>query len=349
MRRQLSSFTELLETSVSPSPQPPPARGGGNHTGHPALKRSVPSPLAGEGQGEGCQAFTQFSIMNAFLFILVSSLLGGCVGARTFHEVARAGDTVTVAAGWKHYFTRENITVTITPSSGSSIVLPPNDPAIRAVVNLYPDPVSSVLVSQETDQDLTPYARTYADLVSSIFTAGDKDWWQTSVFVDLPSSLPVGDATIAITTPQGESTTSVVEIVSGAGRPNTFQTTLGPISATQLLTMQRVQHFTVNFSGSVVPYAAQLDFTHNPDRDHGGTGRAHVINPRGDIKNVSWRDDGASLRVIITPAKNAAPTNIKDFKFYVAGGITGLQVVNVKSFDINGNVMSGVTAAIGSD
>lgn len=164
---------------------------------------------------------------NAFLFILITGFLGGCVGTRTFHEIARAGDTVAVAAGWKHNFTRDNITVTITPSSGAPIVLPPRDPAIRAVVNLYPDPVSSILVSQETGQDITPYAQTYADMVSGNFTQGDKDWWQTSVFVDLPLSLPVGNTAIAVSTPQGETASSVVEIVSGTGRPNTFQTEIG--------------------------------------------------------------------------------------------------------------------------
>lgn len=281
-----------------------------------------------------------------FLFILVLGHLGGCVGARTFHEVARAGDTVTVAAGWKHYFTRENITVTITPASGAPIVLPPNDPSIRAVVNLYPDPVSSLLVSQETGQDLTPYARTYADLVSSLFTEGDKDWWQTSVFVDLPSSLPVGNAAIGITAPQGESTTSVVEIVSGTGSPNTFQTTLGAINANQLLSMQRVAHYSVNIAGSTIPFAVQIDLTHDPDVDNGGAGRAYVVNPRGDIKNIAWKDDGRNLRVILTPAKRTALGNMKDFKLYVAGGVTDLQVVNVKAFDVDGNAVSGITANI---
>lgn len=285
-------------------------------------------------------------LMVIFVLTSTSAVLSGCVGARTFHEIARAGDTVVVAAGWKHNFMRDNITVTITPSSGAPIVLPPNDPAIRAVVNLYPDPVSSILVSQETGQDITPYARTYADMVSGIFTQGDKDWWQTSVFVDLPLNLPVGNAAIAVTTPQGETASSVVEIVSGTGRPNTFQTAYGPLNDNQLLSMQRAGHYTVNISGSTIPFAVQLDLAHAPDADHGGAGRAHVINPRGDLKNVSWRDDGSNLRVILMPAKGVALGNMKDFKFYVAGGVTGLSIISVKAVDINGNPVVGVTGSI---
>lgn len=288
-------------------------------------------------------------LTNAFLFILVGSFLGGCVGARTFHDVARAGDTVAVAAGWKHYFTRNNILVTITPSSGTPIVLPPNDPAIRAVVNLYPDPVSSILVSQETGQDITPYAQTYAALVSSNLTQGDKDWWQTSVFVDLPSNLPVGNAVISIATPEGESASSVVEIVAGTGDRNTFESTFGPLNGNQLLSLQRAGHYTVNISGGTVPFAVQLDLVHAPDVDYGGAGRVHVINPRGDVKNLSWRDDGSNLRVLLMPAKRAVLGSMKDFKFYVAGGIAGLQVVNVKPFDVNGNLLSGITAAISTE
>jgi len=110
--------------------------------------------------------------------------------------------------------------------------------------------------------------------------------------------------------------------------------------------MQRAGHYTVNISGSTVPYAVQLDLVHAPDVDHGGAGKAHVINPRGDIKNVSWRDDGSNLRVMLMPAKGVALGNMKDFKFYVAGGVTGLNIISVKAVDTNGNPVAGVTGSI---
>ena len=284
--------------------------------------------------------------LNFIFVVLLLPALGGCVGVQTFHETARAGDTVALAVGWKHYFARDNITVTITPSSGSTTVYLPNDPAVRAVINLYPDPLSSLVVSAETKQDLTPSAQTYASLVSSIFTKGDKDWWETTVFVDLPDSLPGGSTIVNITNPQGESVSSEVVILDGIGYPTTFETTFGPTNSYQLASMERVGHYVVQFSGSTIPYAIQLDMTHNPDVDHGGAGRAYAVNPRGDIKNVAWRDDGSNMRVILNPAKGLVLNKIIDFKFYVTGGITGLQLIKLKAVDINGNAVAGVTASI---
>jgi hypothetical protein len=288
--------------------------------------------------------------LNCFPILLLLALMTGCVGARTFHEVARAGDTVAVAAGRMKSFTKENITVTVWPSNwdsgGTAVVYPPNDPAVRAVVNLYPDPVSSLLVSMETNQDLTPEARQYGGVVRSQTLNAEKDWWTTSIFVDLPASLPVGTTPIEISSTSGEYAYSEVEIVSGVGTPNTFLSTWGELNTNQLASMGRVPHFTVGFNGSTVPFAIQVYLSHAPDADHGGSGRAYVINPRGDLKNVTWSDTGTNMRVIISPAKAQALSNIHDYKFYVAGGVTNLNVLNIKAVDINGNAVTGVTAVV---
>lgn len=278
--------------------------------------------------------------------VLTVLALGGCVGVRTFHEYARAGDTVALAAGWMQHFSRDNITVTITPSVGTPVVYGPNNPAVRAVVNLYPDPVSSIVVSTETGQDLTPYAQTYGSLIPSTYSNGEKDWWQTTVFIDLPQTLPTGTATIAITSPLGESASSTVDIVPGTGSPNSFLTAVGPLNQDQMTALERVAHYTISFTGSTVPYAIQVDFAHGPDVDHGGAGRAYVINPRGDLENVTWSDTGTSLRAIVMPAAGQALNSIAYYKFYVAGGVTSLSVTSIKAVDINGNTVGGVVAAI---
>jgi hypothetical protein len=281
------------------------------------------------------------------LFLLPVLTQFGCVGAKTFHEMARPGDTVVVAGGWKQHFTRDEITVTISPASGSPIVYPPNHPNIRATINLYPDPVSSLLVSPQVGYDMTPYARTYADAVSDLFTQGDNDWWESSVFVNLPASMSLGMANISITNAQGESMSSEVEIVTGDGTPNSFATsTGGHINENQLASLGRVSHYVVMFTGSTVPYSIQLDLVHSPDMDQGGTGRAHVVNPRGDIKNAAWRDDGTNLRLILSPAKPQTLTQLSDFKIYVTGGITGLQLQSIKAVDIDGNPVAGISANI---
>lgn len=285
-------------------------------------------------------------VTNFLISMLSILVLQGCVGTRTFHELARAGDTVAVATGWKQTFLKDNITVTITPSTGTPVVYAPNDPAIRAVVNLYPDPVSSIIVSTETGQDLTQSAQTYGSYVYSNITAGDSDWWQTTVFIDLPSTLPVGTTSINISNPYEGSVNSTLQIVDGVGKPNTFSTTAGPLGANGLASLGRVSHYTIDFASGVIPFAIQVDFTHDPDVDHGGAGRAYVVNPRGDIKNVTWSDNGSSLRVIITPAKTQAFSSMLDYKFYVAGGITNLTVLSIKAVDSNGNSVSGVTVSV---
>jgi len=281
-----------------------------------------------------------------FLIIFLANVLNGCIGTKTFNESARAGDTVALAAGWRHHYGRDNITVTITPSSGVPIVYMPNDPAVRAVVNMYPDPLSSLIVSPLVEMDMTSGAQTYADLVSSIYTDYDQDWWQTAVFVDLPSALPQGTARIDITNPQGESTYSDVNIVPGTGQPSTFSYIQSKLNANQLLSMQRIGNYVIQFSGSTIPYALQLNLTHAPDINNGGAGKAHVVNTRGDLKNAAWSDNGTNLSIILNPAKSQALTRFSDFKVYVTGGITGLQLLNLKAVDINGNPVTGVTANI---
>jgi hypothetical protein len=244
-------------------------------------------------------------------------------------------------------FSRDKITVTITPSSGSPIVYAPNNPAVRAVINLYPDPVSSLLVSMETGQDLTPAATTYGSLMFNYIPQREKDWWQTSVFIDLPANLPVGTAWIEISDTSGGYAYSELEIVAGVGSPNPFYAAInGPLNLNQLASLERVPHFTVDFNGSVIPFAIQVELSHDPDVDHGGSGRAHVINARGDLKNVTWSDTGTGMRVVILPAKAQALSNIHDYKFYVAGGVTNLTVLNIKAVDINGNPVSDVTATV---
>ncbi len=280
----------------------------------------------------------------ALAFLLLA--LSGCSGVQTYPAMARAGDTVAVAAGRRLDFGRDKITVTITASTGATIVYPPGDPAVRAVVNLYPDPLSSILVSPEVGEDLTPYARTYADLVDFNFTQGDRDWWQTAVFVDLPDTLPVGVATIDISSTSGETASAQFTVVSGIGQPEDFEAELnGPLNPAQLASLERVASYEVSFTGSTVPHAIQVDMIHDPDAANGGTGKAWVVNPRGDLKNLLWNDDGTSLRVLATPAGNRAPASLKEFRFYVTG-ISGLLVQGVKAVDAAGNPVAGISAQL---
>ena len=102
-----------------------------------------------------------------------------------------------------------------------------------------------------------------------------------------------------------------------------------------------------------MPAALQVDLIHSPSSSVGGTGTPFVVNPRGEMKNISWTDDGTHLRVILLTSgdgttKDPSLTSYqwKYFKFYVTGGITNLLVASVAAYDSAGNPISGVMANV---
>jgi len=286
----------------------------------------------------------------------------GCTSVNTFGTAARSGDTVTVGLGWQQELTRQNIQVSITDSSGAMFMYLPGDPAIRTVFNSCPDPLSRLIVGAETGQDTLEgsLAGTATLLINASVTAGDKDYMQTFMMIDLPVGMATGPATITVADSAGNPIPGSavfnsqidpfnVEVLAGVGSPSSFSTQENINVDGYLHTMERSAHFTLTLQGPTVPYGVQLDLSHDPDVDNGGSGRAYVVNPRGDLKSVNWTDDGTNLRVILLPARNQTMSDMKQFKFYVAGGIINLQPVlpvAVTAYDINGNPVPGVTVTI---
>lgn len=282
-------------------------------------------------------------------FILLLGLLAGCAGTVPFPGSARAGDTIMLYAGWKQKFNRESLTTTVTGADSSVVTYAPGNPAVRAVINLYPDPLSYLVVGTRTGSN-ERYGATYGSVINGSFTGDDPDWWQTAIYLDLPASLPVGTAEVVFQSSNGESYGPIgVEIIPGQGSPSTFNAEiLGPMTPVQMQSMERRPAATVQLSGgSTLPAAIQIDLTHNPDDTVGGTGKTFVVNPRGEVKNLTWSDNGTALRVMLLTAKgNTTPNDWKQYKFYVTGGVTGVQVQNVKAYDSAGNPISGVTATV---
>jgi len=278
--------------------------------------------------------------------LVISALLSACSGDKTFNDYARAGDTVAVAAGWKQNFNKENITVRITPSVGVDIIILPGDHAIRAALNFYPDPLSSAIVSRETGIEQSIFALTYEGVITANFTKNDKDWYTKTVFVDLPLSLPLGVTQIEISNPEGASVISTVEIIEGTGTPSTFTAQSNTkLTPAMFDSMSRVEHYTIDFSGTVLPFAIEITLVHDPDETSGGAGKAYAVNPIGYKKNMLWNDDGSTMKVILTPTNSARPMdNINDFKFYVAGNLQNMAVSTVNGYDVNGNLIAGVSA-----
>lgn len=287
--------------------------------------------------------------MKFKLFTLLACLtLAACGGLRTFHEYARAGDTVAVPVGMQPGFSKDNITVTITPSSGADIVLNATDPAIRAILNLYPDPVSNMIISREIDENTSPGARDYAFTLGSSSNF-DKDWYQTTVFIDLPPTLPEGLTQIEINNSLGASHTITLDVIPGTGSANNFNSDFNGgfvLLDAMLDSLSRASHTTVTLESGIIPHAIELMFTHDPDKTVDGAGKAFVVNPLGYRKNLTWSDDGINLKIIMTQSVNGIIDTMNDYKFYISGNAGNLQLVSINGYDSNGNEIAGITPTL---
>lgn len=276
--------------------------------------------------------------------------LGGCTGTQTFGTVARAGDTVALPIGLKKNLKRQNLTVTITPATGNPVIYAPNDSKIRGVVNLYPDPVSKTVVGTATKQDFDVNANATTGALIKAYVTQDNDWWQTTMLLDLPLTISTGKATISIADSGGTVIKPIsVEILAGIGATNNFDvyTTWGGtypvLNAFPMLirSMERADNYTIAFVGPTIPHALQVEFTHTT-----GAGVPWISNPRGDIKNVTWTDNGTTLKVMVAPTAGVTLQTVSDLKFYITGGVTGLAQTSLKAYDITGSPITGVTATV---
>jgi hypothetical protein len=277
------------------------------------------------------------------MLVLFSVVLGlnGCAGNKAFTTAARAGDTVALAVGWNQNITRANLSATITPAVGSPVVYNPGDPNIRAVFNMYPDPVSRLVVGTETNQGLGYNANVHGASLNSLVTGEDKDWSQSMVLLNLPAGLATGTATIALSANATPVSTHQVQILSGVGSANLFEGPTGNLTAEQLATLERAGGSVVTFSGPTVPHSIYLELIRTPT-----VGVPWVANPRGDLKNIAWTDTGSMIKVIITPIGGQSLSQMMHFKFFVSGGVAGLGTGTLKAYDVNGNPVSGVAASV---
>ncbi|MCW8830694.1 MAG: hypothetical protein OQK32_04140, partial [Gammaproteobacteria bacterium] len=206
------------------------------------------------------------------LVLLLLFVITGCAGLQPFNYAARAGDTIAIAAGWKHQFSRDQLTVTFQPPVGDDIVYSPGHDSVRASINFYADPTSYMAVGSELydsgdviDDPKYYYGATYGSTMTAAFTDLDPDWWQTTVVVDLPSSLPVGNTNVLLTSSGslGEGLQVPVQIIEGDGSPHTLPVEMmGAITDYQLRIMERAPNYEVQFTGATVPHAIQVDLTH---------------------------------------------------------------------------------------
>jgi hypothetical protein len=286
--------------------------------------------------------------MNRYVktsLVLILLAIAGCTATTPLPTAARPGDTVVLPIGWNKEITRQNVTITITPASGTAIVYGPNDPNIRTIVNMYPDPASRLVVGTETQQSLGVDADIYGGLINDTVTNQDRDWWQTLVYFDLPVTIDTGTASIDITGPNGSvlSSPATIEILPGVGSPYDAGDTVFSAQEKQSLlsALERSDHYTVTFTAGTVPHSIQVEFSHTA-----GIGKAWVVNPRGDLKNVVWSDNDANLKILLVPTHGETLAHLSHFKFYIAGGIADLRLNQVKAYDVNGTPITDINAEV---
>lgn len=283
--------------------------------------------------------------MTKSLFLFLAAIaLGGCTATNTFSTAARAGDTVALAVGWNVPVNMNNITAQFTDASGAPFSYALGDPGFRAVAQLYPDPVSQVVVGTMTNQNPNGEMQAAVGYFLNQITQNDPDWNQTVVYLDLPQGMAPGTAQITLAGPNGNLTAYPlkVNVLPGTGVSNQFGTRPYGAAGGYLYDAERRNYYTVTFTGPTIPDSIQIDMTRTA-----GMGVPWVTQTRGDLKNLSWRDDGSTNMRVMLSTNHGVPLNdIKGFKFYVAGGVTGLAITNVVAYDTTGTPISGISANV---
>ena len=151
-------------------------------------------------------------LIGAGVVLSIMAFATGCVSVQPLSNIARAGDTVTLAVGSPQDMTASNTSAVFVPDAGGSAT----PVSIRSIFKVYPDKTSDVWLNDQ----LLPF----------IHQSTGHAPWQTIIVVDLPASLPVGPGNIEITTtasfPELQSDINEVpvalEIIPGNGQPHQF-------------------------------------------------------------------------------------------------------------------------------
>lgn len=311
--------------------------------------------------------------------LLIGALLSsGCSMKQTFGTAARAGDDVVIPLGWLPDVERTDISVTIQPCTGiwpdgidpatglcvqnNGSPINVNQGRLKALARLHPDPVSSLIVDRETNAG-TFSASVFTSYAEANFTDKDKELYETMLMMKLPLDTVLSPGLVSIQFVEAGGTVLkpvALEVLPGTNTSNgntlPYWDESGlPLSYNNLAFLERSPNQLVTFSGTEVPYGVEVTLIHDLDVGHGGPAPVpYVVSPRGDLLSVVWADDGVNMKVTMMPSwskdvppqSNESLGNMKHFKFYVAGGVTGLSVVDVKGYDINGVPVPNLTAIL---
>lgn len=291
------------------------------------------------------------------IFAAVFFLMQGCVAVQTFPTAARAGDTLTLAVGSPDGMTKTNTSVQFV--SGSYTTTLP----IRAIIRLKPDNTS--------------YVGAFDAFTSTIQWQSSHAPWLSVLVIDLPVGLPVGVATLNVTTAgqyfsgaNVNTTPIAVEIISGTGTPNPFSYSpfgfgaqpgdLSDLEALPQVVIRPKQN--TSLSVTVTPVAAiELKVNVPTTNLSGGSIPAtdlkiiadDLLYPSSNQVQMNWSRQGDEYTVNFVSPSGTLYYFQTRFSIVLSGNSNyqfattpGPSVISVKYFDVNGNAVTTAQPAV---
>lgn len=292
----------------------------------------------------GCAGWSRYTL----LFIIISLFyLQGCAGVNTFPTIARAGDTVSIMVGGSEKARKATSNVTLTDANSVVWDLQALG-LVRSVFNLRADGKS--------------YGMHYSSYLN-IFAPWSKDHesMQTVLVVDLPDSLPVGDATISFNLNTDDDSSGIdgantinLEVISGAGSSDEFlwgEFNVGIVSA-DLEKLEPAPHAKISFGtgGDLIGAASLIvDFDEtvvNPDD-------INVYVPESTVRGsytetgafgktqrmVYWHHDGQKMFIDIVAPQEIEIRYLKLYLVHPKGlsGLVNFSLSSATTYDVNGS------------
>jgi len=284
------------------------------------------------------------NVRKPFLFpFLIAFLLQGCVVTQSFPNIARAGDTITLAVGSPDGINKTNTSAEfVSHVDGSVATLP-----IRSIIRLRPDQTSKTAL--------------FSDLVNAEDDFTGHAQWLTVIVIDLPAGLAVGPGHIDINSgasygsfPVGVNDVPIaIEIIGGTGVRNefTYNNNFGGVGPGDLSTLEALQQVIFrppNIGSTQVDFAAAEIKVHVP-MENVPSRAIRVVADDFYTKNaqdqvqMNWARNGDEITVnFISPTATMEPLQLR-FSVVLRPGNTfvnepGPSVVSVKLYDINGDL-----------
>jgi hypothetical protein len=283
-----------------------------------------------------------------FMILAFLMALPACVGINTFPMIARPGDTISVMVGGSEKASKGTVSASLTDANGQTWDLKSLG-LVRSVFNLRTDGRA--------------YGQHYSSYSESTFPwAYGHEPMQTVLVTDLPAGAALGQASLSVALNTTDNSAGVsspytinLEIIGGAGAPDSFSTTsairTGPVDFGRLEPAPNAKiSFGATSTIGAVSLVVSFDSTVvNPDD-------LNVYCPESTVRSngtatgvfgttqrmVYWRHDSQKIYVDVV-----APQGIlaKYLKLYIVHpkGLTGLPnftVFSSAAYAVDGSVLA---------